>query len=143
MSLRSELPVQSESAAPERQSVVGTSEVGDEKGRLAAFISAAAVSGPTLGAACAGCVGASLGAATVGVFLSPRTLWQPALVVAISVAVTLASSFPYSRTSLGALSVVVAKGAVSASLMYVGVVGVLTLAQAFTGGGTPGSPVLP
>jgi len=143
MNPRSDLPVQSDPASLDRRSAVGTDAVGDEKGRAAALLSAAAVSGPTIGAACAGCVGASLGAATVGVFVTPRTLWQPVLVVVISVAVTLATNFPYKRTSQGALAVVVIKGAVSASLMYVGVVGIFTFAQLLTGGGASGEPILP
>jgi hypothetical protein len=105
-------------------------------------VSAVAASVPTLGAACAGCLGASIGAATLAAFISPRNAWQPFVVIAAAVVVTMISRRPFRDSSIIELATITIKTAASAAMIYVAVIGILTVSQLITTG--PGSgPVLP
>ncbi|MFV2038672.1 MAG: hypothetical protein ACC660_00345 [Acidimicrobiales bacterium] len=110
--------------------------------RMAATVSALAVGIPTFGGACAGCLGVAVGAAALAPLSGLSGAWQLLAVMSVSVTVT-AVTTRAGTLSLPMRVVAILRAAISAALIYVGVMAIVTVVSALTAGGTTTGPLLP
>jgi len=117
----------------------GQSEVRE---RTSAILSALAVGIPTFAGACAGCVGVAVGAAALAPLSGLGGAWQLLAVMSVSVTVT-ALSMRAVTAPLYRRAAAIVRAAVSAALIYIGVVAIVAVVSALIAGGSGGGPVLP
>jgi len=109
---------------------------------MSAILSALAVGIPTFGGACAGCFGVAVGAAAIAPLSGLGGVWQLLAVMSVSATVTAVSTTAES-VALWRRAAAIVRAAVSAALIYVGVVAIVTVVSTLTTAGTSGGPVLP
>ncbi|GEM_PF-2268843 len=124
-----------------RDAVTSTGQVVVRE-RVPAILSALAFGVPTFGGACAGCLGVAVGAAAIAPLSGLGGAWQLLVVMSVSATVTAVSVTAESVALLRRAAAIV-RAAVSAALIYVGVMAIVAVVSALTSAGTSGGPVLP